>query len=95
MEHLKDKVSPLRQMYFKWRSLRNVPFRKKFFIGYDLDGNTYWEFYNENNPYKARRIIDYRVQTKNWSDYKMPRKFISLSSIKKKKKKFKSNHIIN
>lgn len=78
MELIKDKVPKWKQIYLQWRSLRNIPFRKKFFIGYDLDGNTYWEFYNPNNPYKARRIVDYRIPRKNWVDYKMPRKLAFL-----------------
>ncbi|VVT56712.1 uncharacterized protein SAPINGB_P005228 [Magnusiomyces paraingens] len=72
MELIKDKVPRFTQLYHQWRALRNVPFRKKFFIGYDLDGNTYWEFFNPNNPLRPRRIVDYRETRKNWVDYKMP-----------------------
>lgn len=72
MEHIKGKVTPFRQAYLRWCALRNVPFRKKFFVGYDLDGNTYWEFYNENNPLRPRRIVEYRETLGNWVDYKMP-----------------------
>lgn len=72
MEHIQGKVTPFRQAYLKWCSLRTVPFRKKFFIGYDLDGNTYWEFHNYNNPYRPRRIVEYRETNLNWVDYKMP-----------------------
>lgn len=72
MEHIQGKVTPFRQAYLRWRSLRNVPFRKKFFIGYDLDGNTYWEFHNDNNPLRPRRIVEYRENKGNWVDYKMP-----------------------
>lgn len=52
--------------------MRTVPFRTKFFIGYDLDGNTYWEFHNPNNPYRPRRIVEYRENKGNWVDYEMP-----------------------
>lgn len=72
MEHIKHKVSPFRQAYLQWCSLRTVPFRTKFFVGYDLDGNTYWEFYNANNPLRPRRIVEYRENALNWVDYKMP-----------------------
>ncbi|KAF5103013.1 hypothetical protein D0Z03_000303 [Geotrichum reessii] len=72
MDHLKGKVTPFRQAYLQWRSLRNVPFRKKFFVGYDLDGNTYWEFFNPNNPERARRIVEYRDTKLNWVDYEAP-----------------------
>lgn len=74
MDLIRDKVTPFKQMIHRWKALRTVPFRRKFFIGYDLDGNTYWEFRNDNNPLRARRIVDYREPNKNWVDYKMPRK---------------------
>lgn len=70
------KVTPLRQLYFKWRSLRNVPFRKKFFIGYDLDGNTFWEFRNYNDPARMRRIVEYRIPNLNYVDYKIPPQWV-------------------
>jgi NADH dehydrogenase [ubiquinone] 1 alpha subcomplex assembly factor 2 len=76
MDHLKGKVTPFRQAYLQWRSLRNVPFRKKFFIGYDLDGNTYWEFFNPNNPDRARRIVEYRDTKLNWVDYEAPPQWV-------------------
>jgi NADH dehydrogenase [ubiquinone] 1 alpha subcomplex assembly factor 2 len=54
------KIPVWKQLYFKWRSLTNVPFRKKFFIGYDLDGNTYWEFYLEGKGknIRPRRVME-------------------------------------
>ncbi|KAF5113629.1 hypothetical protein DV454_003455 [Geotrichum candidum] len=76
MDHLKGKVTPFRQAYLQWRSLRNVPFRNKFFIGYDLDGNTYWEFFNPNNPDRARRIVEYRDPKLNWVDYEAPPQWV-------------------
>lgn len=56
--------------------MRNVPFRTKFFVGYDLDGNTYWEFKNHNDPYKLRRIVEYRIPRLNLIDYKIVRTLV-------------------
>ncbi|KAK9436157.1 hypothetical protein VB005_10964 [Metarhizium brunneum] len=36
-------IGPIAQAWYKWKALR-LPWRKRFFIGYDLQGNTYWEF---------------------------------------------------
>ncbi|GMM37365.1 hypothetical protein DASC09_046900 [Saccharomycopsis crataegensis] len=60
MEFLKGKVSLYKALWLKWRSLKSIPFRKKFFIGYDLKGNTYWEFYLESSQERMRRIVEYR-----------------------------------
>lgn len=51
------KVPVWKQLYYKWRSLKNIPFRKKFFVGYDLDANTYWEFYLDKNQQRPRRLV--------------------------------------
>lgn len=45
-----------KQLYHKWRALRTVPFRSRWFVGYDLAGNSYWEFTNDNNLLRLRRI---------------------------------------
>jgi hypothetical protein len=74
---LRGKVSPLKQWWHKWQAARNVPFRKKFFVGYDLDGNTYWEFKNHNDPYRMRRIVEYRLPRLNLIDHKIVRKLNS------------------
>ncbi|CAN6664920.1 hypothetical protein TRVA0_036S00936 [Trichomonascus vanleenenianus] len=71
-DFLKGKVTPLKQMYHKWRALKSVPFRKKWFIGYDLDGNTFWEFQNYNDPLRMRRIVEYKAKNLNYVDYKIP-----------------------
>ncbi|OWB76532.1 hypothetical protein B5S32_g685 [[Candida] boidinii] len=44
-----------KRLYHKWRSLKNVPFRKEWFIGYDLSGNSYWEFYVDKKEGRPRR----------------------------------------
>lgn len=67
---LKGKVSPFQQTIHKWRARRDIPFRTKFFIGYDLQGNTYWELKNHNNPGRMRRIIEPQDSRINLCDYK-------------------------
>lgn len=75
MNPLHGKVSNFQSFIHRWQSLRSVPFRRRFFVGYDLDGNSYWEFYVDGNKdVRPRRIVDYREQKQNWVDYKMPRK---------------------
>ncbi|KAG7810396.1 hypothetical protein KL921_002891 [Ogataea angusta] len=80
-----NRLIPLwKQLYYKWRSLRTIPLRKKFFVGYDLTGNTYWEFFVERKkgirprrlyqPYKPQEfIVDYYesvpVQWLQWLRY--------------------------
>lgn len=68
---LKGLVPTWRRLYFKFKSLRNVPFRKKWFIGYDLEGNTFWEMNNLNFPTRPRRIIFPRETHLNLVDYKL------------------------
>lgn len=73
MDLLKGKITPFQKIWHQWKSLKNVPFRKKWFVGYDLDGNTYWEFSNYNNPRgRLRRIVEYREKKSNFTDYKLP-----------------------
>lgn len=73
IDPLKNKVTPFQRLWHRWKSLKSVPFRKKWFVGYDLDGNTYWEFSNVNNPVgRLRRIVQYREKKGNFTDYKLP-----------------------
>ncbi|PNY24109.1 Uncharacterized protein TCAP_05950, partial [Tolypocladium capitatum] len=37
------RIGPIAQAWYRWKALR-LPWRKRFFIGHDLHGNTYWEF---------------------------------------------------
>ncbi|KAK7205411.1 hypothetical protein BZA70DRAFT_278056 [Myxozyma melibiosi] len=64
--------SPIRTLYLKWRALRNVPFRKKFLVGMDLEENTFWEFVNLNNPGRTRRMVELLGSKKDYIDYKLP-----------------------
>lgn len=59
-EKLKEfhkKVPVWKQLYYRWRSLRGVPFRRKFFVGYDLDANTYWELFLDRGQVRGRRVV--------------------------------------
>ncbi|GMG27023.1 unnamed protein product [Ambrosiozyma monospora] len=72
MDPLKGLVPVWKQIYYKWRSIRSVPFRKWFFMGYDLKGNTYWEFVLEKSPQtmlRPRRIYQPHHQQKFIYDY--------------------------
>ncbi|KAK9449131.1 uncharacterized protein V1518DRAFT_417242 [Limtongia smithiae] len=64
--------SRLRELYLRWKGWRKVPFRTKFFIGMDLEGNTFWEFENRNNPGRPRRIVELLGPKKAYIDYKLP-----------------------
>ncbi|CDK25533.1 unnamed protein product [Kuraishia capsulata CBS 1993] len=53
-----EKLVPLsKRLFYKWKALRTVPFRSQFFVGYDLSGNTYWEFTMDRNFQNLRRKI--------------------------------------
>ncbi|KHN96242.1 NADH:ubiquinone oxidoreductase, 17.2kDa subunit [Metarhizium album ARSEF 1941] len=36
-------IGPVARTWYRWKALR-LPWRKRLFVGYDLQGNTYWEF---------------------------------------------------
>ncbi|ROW12758.1 hypothetical protein VMCG_00087 [Cytospora schulzeri] len=68
-------VSPLLRSWYKWKALR-LPWRKRFLIGLDLQGNTYWEFRDlrgdPNDPrVRWRRIVEYPRNT-HYGDVKVP-----------------------
>lgn len=51
-------ASSLQSMWYRWKALR-LPWRKKFLVGFDLSGNTYWEFRDKlsPDPSRMRRIV--------------------------------------
>ncbi|CAN8096403.1 unnamed protein product [Discula destructiva] len=55
-------ISPLLRSWYKWKALR-LPWRKRFLVGLDLQGNTYWEFRDERHGpadlARWRRIVQY------------------------------------
>ncbi|KAK0622970.1 hypothetical protein B0T14DRAFT_564377 [Immersiella caudata] len=60
-----NQISPLLKTWHKWKALR-LPWRKKFLVGLDLHGNTYWEFRLVNGPGpdgRWRRIVQYPRKT--------------------------------
>ncbi|KAK9376179.1 uncharacterized protein V1513DRAFT_423656 [Lipomyces chichibuensis] len=61
-----------RSLYLRWKALRKVPFRKRFLIGTDLEGNTFWEWRNLNNPGRQRRMVELRTAKRDYVDYKLP-----------------------
>lgn len=63
-------ISWKRQLYHKWKSLRNVPFRKHWFVGYDLEGNSYWELIDRNNPTRLRRKVSFERPYYHFGDFK-------------------------
>jgi len=56
--------SPLRQAWYRWKSLK-LPWRKRFLIGLDLQGNTFWEFRDtlSSHQHRMRRIVQYPPST--------------------------------
>ncbi|KAK2605473.1 hypothetical protein N8I77_008307 [Diaporthe amygdali] len=68
-------ISPLLQTWYKWKALR-LPWRKRFLIGLDLQGNTYWEFRDlRGDPgdprTRWRRIVQYPRGT-HYGEVKVP-----------------------
>lgn len=57
-------LSPIRKAWYKWKSL-HLPWRKRFLVGLDLQGNTFWEFRDTLNSHKnrMRRIVQYPPST--------------------------------
>ncbi|KAL3464063.1 hypothetical protein BJX64DRAFT_255499 [Aspergillus heterothallicus] len=62
-------MSPINSLWFKWKSLR-LPWRRSFLVGYDLSGNTYWEFKDTLNAGRFRRIVKPRSRT-HYSDLEL------------------------
>lgn len=47
-----------KRLWYKWKTLK-LPWRKQFLIGADLSGNTFWEFKDQLNANRLRRIVKY------------------------------------
>jgi len=63
-------MSPVNSLWFKWKSLR-LPWRRSFLIGYDLYGNSFWEFKDVVNTNRFRRIVKYNRKA-HYADVKIP-----------------------
>ncbi|KAI1337893.1 hypothetical protein F5Y15DRAFT_389553 [Xylariaceae sp. FL0016] len=58
-------IGPIRKAWYQWKALR-LPWRKRFLIGLDLQGNTYWEFTlarGDEASQRPRRIVQYPRST--------------------------------
>lgn len=58
MDPIASKYSYWKRILHKFQSRRDMPFRRKFFVGYDLHGNTYWEFTIDGNMQRLRRKLE-------------------------------------
>ncbi|KAI1272042.1 hypothetical protein F5Y07DRAFT_322856 [Xylaria sp. FL0933] len=71
----KPTTNPILKVWYQWKSLR-LPWRKRFFVGRDIQGNTYYELRQprgddapETAPY--RRLVHYPRSTP-YSEVKVP-----------------------
>ncbi|TGZ82508.1 hypothetical protein EX30DRAFT_363050 [Ascodesmis nigricans] len=60
--------SPFKTLWYTWRSYR-FPWRKRYFIGMDLNQNTFWEFRDRINASRPRRTVVFRDKSRDWVDY--------------------------
>lgn len=58
MDQIAKKYPYWKRVLHKFQARRDIPFRKKFFVGYDLHGNTYWEFTIDGNMQRLRRKLE-------------------------------------
>ncbi|KAL7273402.1 hypothetical protein RUND412_003758 [Rhizina undulata] len=63
------KGNTMERLWWTWKSYR-FPWRSRYFIGMDLEGNTYWEMKTRLNASRARRIVQYK-DLKDLVDYKV------------------------
>ncbi|KAF2110725.1 hypothetical protein BDV96DRAFT_198910 [Lophiotrema nucula] len=48
----------VRRLWLQWKTLQ-LPWRKQWLAGFDLEGNTYWEFKDVVHALRNRRIVKY------------------------------------
>ncbi|CAK7900878.1 hypothetical protein CAAN3_05S03422 [[Candida] anglica] len=58
MDPLKGKYTHFQRLVHRFQARRDIPFRRQFFMGYDLYGNTYWEFTIDGNMQRLRRKLE-------------------------------------
>ncbi|KAK6337486.1 hypothetical protein TWF730_002885 [Orbilia blumenaviensis] len=66
-------TKPFKQLWLRWKAIR-FPWRRRYFIGMDLEGNTFWEFRDRLVAYRPRRIMDFRGgvhSLANYSEFKV------------------------
>ncbi|KAF2689862.1 hypothetical protein K458DRAFT_382990 [Lentithecium fluviatile CBS 122367] len=49
---------PIRRLWYNWKMMQ-LPWRKRWLVGFDLEGNTYWEFKDALHAGRKRRIVNY------------------------------------
>lgn len=69
MDPLINKYSVWKRILHKFQSRRDIPFRRKWFIGYDLHGNTYWEFTIDRSNQRLRRKMEPYIEYMFKVDY--------------------------
>ncbi|KAI0883516.1 uncharacterized protein GGS22DRAFT_190175 [Annulohypoxylon maeteangense] len=67
-------IGPIRKAWYQWKAIR-FPWRKRYLVGLDLQGNTYWEFrLHRGDPSlpdsRFRRIVQYPRST-HYSEIKV------------------------
>ncbi|RMZ74471.1 hypothetical protein GMOD_00003516 [Pyrenophora seminiperda CCB06] len=53
---------PIRRAWYQWK-MQRFPWRKKWLVGFDLHGNTFWEFKDALHALRNRRIAKYSRST--------------------------------
>ncbi|KAI0586581.1 NDUFA12 domain-containing protein [Pyrenophora tritici-repentis] len=53
---------PIRRAWYQWK-MQRFPWRKKWLVGFDLQGNTFWEFKDALHALRNRRIAKYSRST--------------------------------
>lgn len=71
--------SGLVKAWYNYKSWQ-LPWRKKFFRGFDLDGNTFYESYNPLTPNKLRRTVKY-VKDGHYTDNNVTRMSFRVSQL--------------
>ncbi|KAH7395887.1 hypothetical protein BKA64DRAFT_72064 [Cadophora sp. MPI-SDFR-AT-0126] len=63
--------SVVTKAWFRWKSLK-LPWRKKYLVGLDLQGNSFWEFHDalSTDKHRMRRIVQYPPST-HYSEIKI------------------------
>ncbi|KAJ8608178.1 hypothetical protein MRB53_039776 [Persea americana] len=75
--------SAIARAFYNFKSW-NLPWRRKFFRGFDLDGNKFYEQYNPLTPNKLRRTVKY-IKDGHYTDNNVTRLCLDRSSASTKK----------
>ncbi|KAL2357753.1 hypothetical protein BJ546DRAFT_946419 [Cryomyces antarcticus] len=52
---MSSRPGPIRQLWLRWKALK-LPWRRQWLAGHDLAGNTFWEFKDQLNTNRLRRM---------------------------------------